>query len=521
MTIAPTMLPNGGLSIGAGATIPPAPGGFGEVLGVVTGPSAAGAVSSAPPSGASVLPAANGIGMDALLSTFLPGSLGTLSADADPVAGLVAVASPVTVPVSPGANVIDAILNPASPVVPASTVTTPGQTKPATGAGTIEPSVRSSIPTDLPVATDGPAATDLPPATAAATSGTPVSAGKATATTDLSAAEAPSPAVTEHDAAPPPPENLTYAPEPQSAIASAAVDVVATTGSTDAVGITDMEPRVAEKSVTASAQLSSSSALMIPIPLAGTDTAVPSVDTPLSNGVHTAPIDKTSTALSGLAKVSEHPGTAETGSAGNTATAFADHLGSQSGQVDGAAPALRQDAASTAGATVALPVTHKGSETAPPLASIHDSTVLSSQPVRTTHEGNVQIARRTIDGGSELTVRLNPVEMGRVEVRMAFDEAGGMRALVAAERPAVLELLRRDSADLGRALSEAGVKADGQTFRFDSRTGNRDGGHQPQHGGSQHDHPRQTPRSFAYSDLSDNEHTYRALRTSGRIDLMA
>lgn len=132
-------------------------------------------------------------------------------------------------------------------------------------------------------------------------------------------------------------------------------------------------------------------------------------------------------------------------------------------------------------------------------------------------EMGVEIARHLSAGGDELTVRLNPAEMGRIEVRLSFDEGGTLRAVVAAESAAALDMLRRDSADLGRALTDAGVRADAQSFRFDSRS---NGGEGSQFWQRQQQGGRQRGNAAA-----DHAHTidpvYRPLRASGRIDLLA
>ncbi|WP_344692022.1 flagellar hook-length control protein FliK [Sphingomonas cynarae] len=136
------------------------------------------------------------------------------------------------------------------------------------------------------------------------------------------------------------------------------------------------------------------------------------------------------------------------------------------------------------------------------------------------HEMAVAIARHTAEGGGEaLTVRLNPAEFGRIDVTLSFDDRGTLRAVLAAETPAALDLLRRDSADLGRALSDAGMRTDAQSFRFDTRQGGADAGGQGAQG-----QPRwqaaATPRNASTTtDLPEPE--YRPLRSRGGVDLMA
>ncbi|MET0269695.1 MAG: flagellar hook-length control protein FliK, partial [Sphingomonas sp.] len=120
-----------------------------------------------------------------------------------------------------------------------------------------------------------------------------------------------------------------------------------------------------------------------------------------------------------------------------------------------------------------------------------------AEPGRMGHEMAVAIARHTAEGGGEaLTVRLNPAEFGRIDVTLSFDDRGTLRAVLAAETPAALDVLRRDSADLGRALSDAGMRTDAQSFRFDTRQGGADAGGQGAHG-QQRWQPAATPRTLA------------------------
>ena len=81
-------------------------------------------------------------------------------------------------------------------------------------------------------------------------------------------------------------------------------------------------------------------------------------------------------------------------------------------------------------------------------------------------------------------------------------------------------MLRRDSADLGRALTDAGVRADAGSFRFDSQSNGREGGQFWQR--QQAANGRGRPSGSGGADsLVDPEPVYRALRTSGRVNLVA
>ena len=66
---------------------------------------------------------------------------------------------------------------------------------------------------------------------------------------------------------------------------------------------------------------------------------------------------------------------------------------------------------------------------------------------------------------ASLTVTLDPVELGRVEV--SIERSGAEAAIrVVAERPETLALLQRDAKELQRALSDAGVGQNGTSLSF-------------------------------------------------------
>lgn len=129
----------------------------------------------------------------------------------------------------------------------------------------------------------------------------------------------------------------------------------------------------------------------------------------------------------------------------------------------------------------------------------------------------VQIARRLAQGSDELTVRMDPAELGRIQVRLAFDDQGALRAVVAADSASVIEAMRRDLADITRALTDAGVRADGQSFRFDR--GGQDGS-QGQSAWARWQNARGT-NALSGDELGAQELSYRPARRNGRLDLIA
>lgn len=84
-------------------------------------------------------------------------------------------------------------------------------------------------------------------------------------------------------------------------------------------------------------------------------------------------------------------------------------------------------------------------------------------------------------GDDTLTIALDPVELGRVEVSISQGKEAGQVRIVA-ERPETLALLQRDQRELDRALSQAGLGDLGRSIAFSLAS---DQGRQQRQGGSQ------------------------------------
>ncbi|XAP79319.1 flagellar hook-length control protein FliK [Citromicrobium bathyomarinum] len=144
---------------------------------------------------------------------------------------------------------------------------------------------------------------------------------------------------------------------------------------------------------------------------------------------------------------------------------------------------------------------------------------VSARPGEIGRELGVEIARHTRDGRDSLTIRLDPAEMGEIHIRLQFDDKGTMRAHVTAESAAALDMLRRDSGDLVRALGDAGVRTDGQSFQFEARSQGR-GDQQGQQNRPETPSGANTAQSETEGD--DGAQPARAKRLgSGSLDLFA
>jgi hypothetical protein len=136
-------------------------------------------------------------------------------------------------------------------------------------------------------------------------------------------------------------------------------------------------------------------------------------------------------------------------------------------------------------------------------------------------ELGVAIAHHTTAGIDEMTLRLDPAHHGQIEVKLSFNDDGQLRATVSTTQPATLDMLRRESADLTRALSDAGIQTDTQSFRFDSQSGSS--GQQQQ---ARSSFSRMSPPPAAETDdYSPPDHRdpapFRPLRGGRRVNLVA
>jgi Flagellar hook-length control protein FliK len=74
--------------------------------------------------------------------------------------------------------------------------------------------------------------------------------------------------------------------------------------------------------------------------------------------------------------------------------------------------------------------------------------------------------RRAPNGAQTLTVRLDPPELGHVQVKIDRSPDAPARVEIVVEKPETLNMLLRDQAQLQRALDQAGVPAEGRNVTF-------------------------------------------------------
>jgi flagellar hook-length control protein FliK len=120
-------------------------------------------------------------------------------------------------------------------------------------------------------------------------------------------------------------------------------------------------------------------------------------------------------------------------------------------------PTAQGNAASNANAAAAMP----------PAQTLAAPVPLAGLPVA--------IATKALEGKNRFEIRLDPPELGRIEVRLDVDKDGKVTSQLVAHRPETLDLLRRDAAGLQRALEDAGLKTadNGLQFSLHDQSANR------------------------------------------------
>ncbi len=93
------------------------------------------------------------------------------------------------------------------------------------------------------------------------------------------------------------------------------------------------------------------------------------------------------------------------------------------------------------------------------------NTAAASQPVPL-HAVAVEIAARAGTGKNRFEIRLDPPELGKIDVRLDIDKHGQVTSRLIVEKAETLDLLRRDAPQLERALQDAGLKTSGNGLQF-------------------------------------------------------
>ena len=153
-------------------------------------------------------------------------------------------------------------------------------------------------------------------------------------------------------------------------------------------------------------------------------------------------------------------------------------------QTDTPLPPVQSGAAAIPQATLAVniagPNTSGGLTLSVHVAN-HDTGSQSSAPSDVTPNIDtlaVSVAARSLGGSKQFEIRLDPPELGRVEVRLSIDASGKTQAHMTADQPQTLELLQKDATNLTRALRDAGLDVSQNGLNFSLKGQGQNGGGQ-------------------------------------------
>lgn len=129
-----------------------------------------------------------------------------------------------------------------------------------------------------------------------------------------------------------------------------------------------------------------------------------------------------------------------------------------------------------------------------------------------------EMARQVGDGNTRFQIRLDPPELGRIDVRLEIDKGGQVLARLTVEKSETLDLMQRDQRALQQALQQAGLDSSKTNLEFSLKQNPFAGG-QPGDGrqdGRQHADADGAVRSDEPEDTLPAVNLYRgALQASG------
>lgn len=89
-----------------------------------------------------------------------------------------------------------------------------------------------------------------------------------------------------------------------------------------------------------------------------------------------------------------------------------------------------------------------------------------------------EVARQATDGNTRFQIRLDPAELGRIDVRLDIDATGRVKAHLTVEKAETLDLMQRDQRGLERALQQAGLDGAKTNLEFSLKQNPFNGGGQ-------------------------------------------
>ncbi|OEO29264.1 hypothetical protein VW23_026430 [Devosia insulae DS-56] len=130
------------------------------------------------------------------------------------------------------------------------------------------------------------------------------------------------------------------------------------------------------------------------------------------------------------------------------------------------APAPQPQSAATDAAAASTQATQPPA--APVARSIHAAYQAPLQQVNLPQVA-FEVVRQFEAGNTRFQIRLDPPELGRIDVKLDVDKSGAVNARLTVERPETLDLMQRDQRALQQALQQAGLDGQKTNLEFSLR----------------------------------------------------
>jgi chemotaxis protein MotD len=144
---------------------------------------------------------------------------------------------------------------------------------------------------------------------------------------------------------------------------------------------------------------------------------------------------------------------------------------------DGATPASPTALDPSQAAAIAVPTAQPNAATASAAANTSAQQVSGAVPIAGVA---VEIVARAQSGKNQFEIRLDPPELGRIDVKLDVDRSGNVTSQLVVDKPETLSLLRNSAPQLERALQDAGLKTGDGGLQFSLRDQSSSGQNQNQ-----------------------------------------
>jgi chemotaxis protein MotD len=151
----------------------------------------------------------------------------------------------------------------------------------------------------------------------------------------------------------------------------------------------------------------------------------------------------------------------------NLVTPTAAHANAHSATAD-AGPTSLNSSGNGLQASGAIQTQQPSASTAPAASAQLTATAATSPAVPVSGLA-MEIAASAKSGKTRFEIRLDPAELGRIDVRIDVDRHGQVTSHLTVERPETLSMLRQDANQLQRALDNAGLSTGNGGLQFSLR----------------------------------------------------